>query len=494
MIRISPIWKCAAVAALALAFIPRAGVAETAPAPAQTSPSGADARADAQKSAFLALPEADRKAVQDALGWLGLYNGAVDGAWGKRTRDSVLAYQTSIAAPADGTVSAPQLAALKGAARKARAAVDFQIVDERRSGVRIGAPLKILTKIALVGGDATIEAPDGAVALAMQTRLGEQPTLAALYAKLIAETNGRKVTYKAIKADDFLVVAGEDAGRKFYTRFAKSPANWVDGSSLRGFTFSYPKDQAADLDKIALAITNSFEPFAATLTSLDTSGARAAPPPLTWRDIVKGAAAGEAAMVTAPTPPPAPKPAPEILATGLLVAPGQALTVADCANPTVDGKAATTLRADAASGLLLLGGDFGAAAAPPSGGAATADAVVLSFAPGSSGKPTLEASPATFATGDSAQAVVASLTKSGSGAPVFDRMGNLAAIVGPIRNEPGRVGGVPLAQPHVVIAYDVVVRFLAQSVAQASAQGHDLSAGDIARDKRAAVAQITCRP
>ena len=492
MTGISPIWKGAAVAALALAFIPQAGLAETAPAP----PTAADARADAQKSAFLALPEADRKAVQDALGWLGLYNGAVDGAWGRRTRDSVLAYQTSIAAPADGTVSAPQLAALKGAARKARAAVDFQIVDERRSGVRIGAPLKILTKIALVGGDATIEAPDGAVALAMQTRLGEQPTLAALYAKLIAETNGRKVTYKAIKADDFLVVAGEDAGRKFYTRFAKSPANWVDGSSLRGFTFSYPKDQAADLDKIALAIANSFEPFAASPTSLDTSAARAAPGPLTWRDIVKGAAAGAAAAATAtaPTPPLAPKPSPEILVTGLLVAPGQALTVADCANPTVDGKPATVLRADAATGLLLLGGDFGAAAAPPSAGAGTADAVVLSFAPGGSGKPTLEASPATFATGDSAQAVVASLTKSGSGAPVFDRMGNLAAIVGPIRSEPGRVGGVPPAQPHGVIAFDVVVRFLAQSVTQASAQGHDLSAGDIARDKRAAVAQITCRP
>ena len=494
MIRISPIWKCAAVAALALAFIPRAGGAETAPAPAQTSPSGADARADAQKSAFLALPEADRKAVQDALGWLGLYNGAVDGAWGKRTRDSVLAYQTSIAAPADGTVSAPQLAALKGAARRARAVVDFQIVDERRSGVRIGAPLKILTKIALVGGDATIEAPDGAVALAMQARLGDQLTLAALYAKLIAETNGRKVTYKAIKADDFLVVAGEDAGRKFYTRFAKSPADWSDGPSLRGFTFSYPKDQAADLDKIALAIANSFEPFSASPASLDTSAARATLPPLTWRDVVKGAAAGETAAAATAPPPAAPKAAPEILVTGLLVAPGQALTAAECANPTVDGKAATIVRADAASGLVLLGGDFGPSAAPPTGGAATADAVVLSFATVGSGKPTLEASPATFAVGEGAQAVVASLTKSGSGAPVFDRIGNLAAIVGPIRSEPGRVGGVPLAQPHAVIAYDVVARFLDQPAAKASAQSHDLSAGDIARDKRATVAQIVCRP
>ncbi len=42
---------------------------------APTPPSSLEARAEAQKSAFLAMPEADRRAVQDALGWLGLYNG-----------------------------------------------------------------------------------------------------------------------------------------------------------------------------------------------------------------------------------------------------------------------------------------------------------------------------------------------------------------------------------------------------------------------------------
>ena len=254
---------------------------------APTPPSSVDARTEAQKSAFLAMPEADRKAVQDALGWLGLYNGAVDGAFGKRTRNSILAYQGSVNATADGVVSAPQLAALKAAAQKARAAVGFELIDERRSGVRIGAPLKILDKIAMIGGGRRDR--EGG----RQRDLGDAsigpartPISPPSTRKLIADATGRKITYKAMKADEFFVVAGEEAGRKFYSRFAKPPANWPDGPSLRGFTFSYPKTQAADLDKVALAIANSFEPFSSSPASLERRP-RAATSTLTWRDIVK---------------------------------------------------------------------------------------------------------------------------------------------------------------------------------------------------------------
>ena len=190
------------------------------------------------------MPEADRKAVQDALGWLDFYNGAVDGAFGKRTRDSIVAYQQSVGAAADGIVSPAELEALKTAAQRARAAVDFALIDDRISGVRIGAPLKLLTKLKPSSGDTTLQSGDGSVSLALQARragAGDDAGLAALYAQLTAEAGGRKITYKAIKAGEFFVVAGEDKGAKFYTRFAKSPADWPDGPALRGFTFAYPE-------------------------------------------------------------------------------------------------------------------------------------------------------------------------------------------------------------------------------------------------------------
>ncbi len=493
-------WGGAILGLLAACAAHVSGLAQTA---APMPQSGVDSRTEGQKSAFLAMPEADRKAVQDALGWLGLYNGAVDGAFGKRTRDSILAYQTSVNATADGLVSPPQLAALKAAAQKARAAVGFELVDERRSGVRIGAPLKILDKIAMIAGDVTIEKADGSVTLAMQYRTGEEAGLAAQYAKLTADANGRKVAYKAMKADDFFVVAGEEAGRKFYSRFAKAPANWPDGPSLRGFTFSYPSALAADFDKVALAIANSFEPFSSSAASLDPAPARATSS-LTWRDIVKVAPENPIAQ---PTPSSAtadssvktPPRAPETAATGLIVAPGQALTAigeADCANPTVDGKAANSLRADAATGLMLLAGDFGAGAEPPSYGAGSAELLVLSIELGATpGKTTLEASAATpTPAGEGRQAILAALTKSASGAPVFDRKGALEALVAPIKSEPRRVAGVVLVEPHALIAGDAIKRFLGQTGAEAPAEAPALGAGEIAREKRALVVKIVCRP
>ena len=482
-------WGGVLFALLAGCAAPYAAFAQAA---APTPSPSVDARMEAQKASFLAMSEADRKAVQDALGWLGLYNGAVDGAFGKRTRDSILAYQKSLNATADGVVSDPQLAALKAAAQKARAAVGFELVDERASGVRIGAPLKILDKIAMIGDAVTLEKAGGSVALAFAHRIGADADLAALYAKLTADEKGRKISYKAMKADEFFAVAGELSGRKFYTRYAKAPASWPAGPELRGFTFSYPGDEAAELDKVALAIANSFEPFSSSSTSLDAATARA-PSGLTWRDIVKVApaiAAADSADKTLAS-------ALELTATGLIVAPGQALTAlpeADCANATVDGKAAKTLRADASSGLTLLGGDFGAGAEPPRFGAAFADLVVLSFEPGATpGKATLEASVAT-PTGEGAQAIVAALAKSASGAPAFDRRGALEALVAPIKGEPKRVAGVALAEPHAVIALDVIARFLGAAGAEAPADAPALGAGDLAREKRASIVTIVCRP
>ncbi len=114
-----------------------------------------------------------------------------------------------------------------------------------------------------------MQSGDGGVSLALQARAGagDDSGLAALYAQLTAEAGGRKISYKAIKAAEFFVVAGEDKGEKFYTRFAKSPADWPDGPILRGFAFAYPSERSSDFDKLALAVANSFDPFADTPAS-----------------------------------------------------------------------------------------------------------------------------------------------------------------------------------------------------------------------------------
>ena len=223
----------------------------------------ADAAFAAQKAAFLALPLATRKAAQDALVWLGLYNGVSDGDFGKRTRDSIVAFQLSQKGTGDGVLSPGQLQALLAAAQKARASVGFQTIADARSGARIGAPTKLM---------AEKNGPK------LDFAASSDPDLAALYTRLSTESPTRKVAYRAIKPNAFFVVSGQDGAQKFYSRFEKN-----DGANppIRGFTFSYSA-AAPNLDRIALAVASSFEAFPAaggTTANAPAPAAEAAPSP-----------------------------------------------------------------------------------------------------------------------------------------------------------------------------------------------------------------------
>ena len=402
------------------------------------APSADDAAMAAQKAAFLALPEATRKALQEALVWLGLYVGVNDGDFGKHTRDAILSFQASVKAPADGTLSPPLLKALLAAAQKAREAAGFQVVSDPKTGAKIGAPLKLMR--ALPG--ARLDFASNA-----DTDLG------ALYARLSATTPARKIAYKAIKPDAFFVVSGQDGPVKFYTRFDKNP---TASQPIRGFTFAYPASQTATLDRIAIAIANSFEPFP------------------------------EAAASSPAPAPPVPQPA----ATALVVAPGKALTALkadDCPHPTVAGKPVRIERADAATGLAMLAGDFASNGGAPPLGAPREDLVVLGF-DGSR----LAASSASFTGGDARPVVTAAVDKGASGGPVFDRRGALVGLVAPIAGEPRRVAGLALAAPHMLIAPDALRAFLGASE-PASEGAVSLSAGDIAARERKALVAVFCQ-
>jgi hypothetical protein len=416
-------------------------------------PSADDAAMAVQKAAFMGMPEASRKAAQEALVWLGLYVGVNDGDFGKRTRDAILAFQASLKAPADGALSAPELKALIAAAQKARDAAGFQIVSDPKTGAKIGAPLKLLSALAGARLDFASNA---------DTDLG------ALYTRLSAATPTRKIAYKAIKPDAFFVVSGQDGPVKFYTRFDKNPnAN----PPIRGFTFAYPASQTATLDRVAIAIANSFEPFPESAAAPGVSAATSpATPPAS----------------SAAPPPAVPQPA----ATALVVAPGKALTALkadDCPHPTVAGKPVRIERADAATGLVLLAGDFASNGGAPRLGSPAQDLVVLGF-DGSR----LAASSASFTGGDARPFVTAAVDKGASGGPVFDRRGALVGLVAPIAGEPKRVGSVALASPHALIAPDALRAFLGASE-PASEGAASLSAGDIAARERKALVAVFCQ-
>ena len=436
-----PPTRLAVFLAAAILALPAEAQTPQPPPPPAAAP---DAALAAQKASFLALPLATRKAAQDALVWLGLYNGTNDGDFGKRTRDSIVAFQLRQKETGDGALSPGQLQALLAAGQKARAAAGFQTIADVKTGARIGAPTKLMV-------DKNGPKLDFASSV--------EADLAALYARLSTETSTRKVAYKAMKPNAFFVVSGQDGAHKFYSRFEK---NDVANPPIRGFTFSYPAT-AQNLDRIALAVANSFEPF--------PTGGEAAP----------NAAPNTSAAPPVPAPPPGPA------ATALVVAPGKALTALkpdDCPAPNIGGKSARFERTDP-TGLAILAGDFAGKAEPPSLGAVSPDLVVLS----ASGE-RVAADTATLVS-EAPPIAIASLEKSASGAPAFDRSGALAGLIAPIADEPKRVAGVALAAPHAIIEPQAIGAFLGGGELTPG-PSPPLSAGAIAEREKGSLLAVYC--
>jgi hypothetical protein len=431
-VRKEPICLIAALACCALHAAP-ARAQQPPPRPSLAS----DAVFDLQKAAFLALPEATRRAIQESLVWLGLYNGTSDGDFGKRTRDAIAAWQKNARATADGVLGPSLVRAVLAAGDRARDAVGFRMVTDPKTGARIGAPTKLFARGAKL--EFVSDASDD---------------LAALYAKLSAETPARKVAYKAMKPGAFFVVSGQDGATKFYVRCDKA-----EGASppIRGFVFSYPAQAAADFDRVAVAVANSFQAFPGS-----------APPP----------------VASAPAAPPPPT----VSATALIVASDRALTALKpdaCPNPAIGGKPARFERTDP-SGLAMLAGDFGGQAEKPALGGFESDLIALSAS-----LDKVAASAAAFTGFGARPVVVAALDAGASGAPLFDRTGRLAGIVAPSGGEPKRVSGVALASTHAVIGADAIGAFLGGGAIE-PAPAARLTAGAIAEREKTRVVAVTC--
>ena len=289
---------------------------------------------DPLASAFDALPERERKAMQEALIWTGDYLGVVDGAFGRRSREALVSFDRRAAPTADGLPTPAKLKVLYAAAGRARQAAGFAVVADA-TGARIGVPKALLGQTARGPAASRYASKDGRITLDLAAIDAPDMTLETLFERLKTESPTRRVTYKLARPD-FVVVAGETQGRRFYTRFASG----MDGqgkAALRGFSFYAPADRP-ELERLAIAIANSFEPF---------PGAAPAQP----------SAPGQTAQPAAP-------PAPTVSATAISLGGGRYLAAlpADCANATL-GDAPARVAQRGKDGLALLEG--AARPAPP---------------------------------------------------------------------------------------------------------------------------------
>jgi Putative peptidoglycan binding domain len=448
---------------LGLGLAALAGPAAAQPLPAAPKPAP-DPALEAARAAFEALPEAERRAIQDALVWTGDHVGLVDGAFGRQTFEAIAAYQRRLRAPPSGTLDARARASLQADAKRARDAAGFATVDDPKTGIRLGIPARLLPKRDVnPNGGGRWQSPDGRITLDTRAITGPDASLQALFDRNLAiQTPGRQVTYKLLRPD-FFVIAGETASGRFYMRYAAGP------EGLRGFSIGYDKALAGDVDRSVVAIANSFAPF-----------------PSAARPTLESA--------PAPPPPPLTPAAPVLLGSGLAVGPGRVITTAAveaCPDLRVGGRPPRQ-RTKSGPGLTVFEIEPAARPSPPPLAAPAPEPAVLAMAfAGPADAPQLMAIPGRVEGG----LLQAPLQAGASGAVLVDRAGGLVGLVAAIRETRRAVAGVvPPAAYRIVPAAALADVMPAAAAAPADPAPAEKSAAELGALMRALLVPIQCGP
>nr|WP_246686662.1 serine protease [Methylobacterium sp. WL30] len=424
-----------------------ASAAAQAPKPQPPRPSAAapDPAFEAMRAGFEALPEAERKALQDALVWTGDYNSVVNGAFGRRTFEALSAARART--DAGDPLDPRSRAAILAAGEAARKAVRFTVQADPASGAVLGVPERMLPKRSAVPGGTRWQSADGRLTLESRSFPAGGTDLNALFTRATAPLADRKVTYK-LKRPDFMVVTGETASGRSYVRYAAGP------EGIRGFAIGYEAAQAGEIDRLVIAIANSFVPFPGTPGEAPRiATAPAAAPPASGAPQSSGA--------------PQVASAPNVVGTGLVVAPGRVLTASSvleaCPAPRIGSAPARVLRSERGLALLEAAGLPAPRLPGIVGASASEDRVVVAAQEareGAGGDAGVSVAPGAMV---GAARVTAPLQPGSAGAPVLDRAGGLAGLVASYPAAPRLIAGVMPPASFPVIPGTVVAAVLGEA-------------------------------
>lgn len=484
---------CAAVLAAPVAAQAPPAASQARPADSKTPPGpGREDEAMARaRQAYEALPASDRRAIQDNLVWTGLYKGVVDGEFGRMTFNAMRAYTRKRPGAADGVLSIPDRAALAAEAAKARAAVDFRMVQDARAGFSIGMPQKVFVRRVDVANGARFETADKSAVVETFGLRESEGGLQAMFDALRAPAPNRRVTYSVLRPD-FFVLTAETPTQATYTRVARGVAAG-GGAVLRGFTMSWPRAQQARYETLSIAIANAFDPFGQKAALAKADPAAIAPP---------GGADGLQKAAPAILPP-----APSLVSTAVALAPNRYVAILPdpvCNEARVGARPARLLRHEPATGLALFDVPGGAGlrlrapVAAPEGGAA---AVALFAAPGD--KPLVNSVAAAsgafsdFAGEGKGARLIIYLPSEATGAVAFSRKGELVGLILPAPPRPQKLAGAPPPASRAILYAQSLANFAQASgldLAPAKPNATDASAGKIAADHRASIEGLWCAP
>ncbi|MCU9847702.1 serine protease [Defluviimonas sp. WL0024] len=247
------------------------GAAALAPA-VPTAPSAAtpealsdESPAEARYSESLLAPE-DRQLIQEALKWEGVYAGAIDGAFGAGTRNSMAAWQSAQGYQPTGILTTAQRATLIETFQTERTALGLEAIREEEAGIEVTLPAALVEFDRYQPPFVQYREKDGSGFRALLiSQPGDERSLAGLYDMMqtleVVPLGGERQLGRTS-----FVLTGKNDRVESYTQAD------LAGGVIRGFTLAWKPEDGAQAAKALEAMKASFRPFgSATLD--ETTGA-----------------------------------------------------------------------------------------------------------------------------------------------------------------------------------------------------------------------------
>ena len=240
-----------------------AEVAEPTPEPVIEEPDETPRQARASEAE---LTREERADLQIALQWAGFYNGAIDAAFGRGTRNSMAAWQEANNFEVTGVLTTRQRAELKRQYNAVLDGLGMGLVTDARAGIAVDMPTAKVAFEKYESPFAHYSATDdlGARVLLI-SQPGDRDTLFGLYEIMqtleIVPLDGQRERSR----DGFLLV-GENSKIISHTEVALKDGN------IKGFTLIWPVNDEERRSRVLAMMQSSFVTSDAVLDPAATSG------------------------------------------------------------------------------------------------------------------------------------------------------------------------------------------------------------------------------
>ncbi|MEX0752537.1 MAG: serine protease [Xanthobacteraceae bacterium] len=211
------------------------------------------------RASYAAMPLAERMSAQSDLIWASGYEGPANGEITDRDIAAIRSFQKQNRSRATGVLNPKEREILAAAAEKARDAVGWRLLNDTRSGARVGLPGKIMPQTGQNKSGSRWTSNHGDVVMETFRVKEAGTTLAAVFDQQKKEPVERRVESAVLRPDSFSIY-GLQGLKRFYVR------GYFQNGEVRGLAVLF--DQAVDgtMRPLLPAVWSAFMPFSSIAT------------------------------------------------------------------------------------------------------------------------------------------------------------------------------------------------------------------------------------